>query len=47
MRVLIGTDGSAVRVDGYIPSQLIQSLVAGVMQMMMGGGAAPGQPGAL
>lgn len=44
----LATEQSAVRVDGYIPTQLIQSLVAAFMQLQMGGGgAAPGGPGGL
>ena len=45
----VAAEGSAVRVDGYIPAQTIQALIAAGMQMwlqgMQGGGA--GQPGGL
>jgi hypothetical protein len=45
----IDSEGSAIRVDGYIPAQTVQSLIAAGMQMwlqgMNGGGA--GQPGGL
>jgi hypothetical protein len=45
----VATEGSALRIDGYIPAQTVQSLIAAGMQMwlqgMQGGGA--GQPGGL
>jgi hypothetical protein len=42
------TEGNAIRVDYYIPSQLVQSLVAAGMQMFMAvQGGQPGQPGGL
>jgi hypothetical protein len=45
----IATESSALRADGYIPAQTVQSLIAAGMQMwlqgMQGGGA--GQPGGL
>jgi hypothetical protein len=45
----LDSEGSAIRVDGYIPAQTVQSLIAAGMQMwlqgMNGGGA--GQPGGL
>jgi hypothetical protein len=45
----IDSEGSAIRIDGYIPAQTVQSLIAAGMQMwlqgMNGGGA--GQPGGL
>lgn len=45
----VDTDGSAIRLDGYIPAQTVQSLIAAGMQVwlqgMNGGGA--GQPGGL
>ncbi|MDB5320194.1 MAG: hypothetical protein JWN40_1825 [Phycisphaerales bacterium] len=45
----VDSEGSAIRVDGYIPAQTVQSLIAAGMQMwlqgMNGGGA--GQPGGL
>jgi len=45
----IDSEGSAIRVDGYVPAQTVQSLIAAGMQMwlqgMNGGGA--GQPGGL
>jgi hypothetical protein len=45
----IATEGTAVRVEGYIPAQTVQALIAAGMQMwlqnMQGGGA--GQPGGL
>lgn len=48
--VSLATEGSAVRVDSYVPSQLVQQLVAAGMQMFMGmQGGGPGeatQPGA-
>jgi hypothetical protein len=48
--VTAATDGSAVRFDGFVPTKLVQSLVAAgmesYMQMQQGGpGGAPGQPG--
>ncbi len=44
------TDGSAIRVDSYVPLDLIQSVVAAAMQIEMqmrggGGGGAPGDGG--
>lgn len=45
----VATEGPALRFDGYIPAQTVQSLIAAGMQMwlqgMQGGGA--GQPGGL
>ena len=43
------TDGNALKFDSYIPSQLVQSLVAAGMQafMAMQGGGQPGGPGGL
>jgi len=45
----VDTDGTAIRLDGYIPAQTVQALIAAGMQMwlqnMQGGGA--GQPGGL
>jgi hypothetical protein len=45
----IAVEGPALRIDGYIPAQTVQSLIAAGMQMwlqgMQGGGA--GQPGGL
>jgi hypothetical protein len=45
----IATEGTSVRVEGYIPAQTVQALIAAGMQMwlqnMQGGGA--GQPGGL
>jgi hypothetical protein len=48
----LSTDGSAVRGDGYMPSQLLQALTTAAMQVYMrtqnvgnqppAGGAAPG-----
>ena len=45
----LATEGSAIRADGYVPAQLVQSLVAAVQQVMMQmqGGQQPGGPGAL
>ncbi|HYO08400.1 MAG TPA: hypothetical protein VER17_05470 [Tepidisphaeraceae bacterium] len=51
----VSTEGGAVRADGYIPAQLVQSLVASVQQMQAqmrgggggGGGQQPGGPGGL
>jgi len=46
----VAVDGSAVRLDHYMPTQLIQSLVAAAMQIgqqMGGGGKQPGGPGGL
>lgn len=52
--VTLATEASAVRVDSYVPSQLVQQLVAAGMQMFMGmqGGGPeestqPGAPGGL
>jgi hypothetical protein len=46
---VVDSEGTALRVDGYIPAQTVQSLIAAGMQMwlqgMNGGGA--GQPGGL
>jgi hypothetical protein len=45
----VATEGSAIRIDGYVPAQTVQSLIAAGMQMWlqnMGGGGA-GQPGGL
>jgi hypothetical protein len=44
----VASEGSAIRIDGYVPAQTVQSLIAAGMQMWlqnMGGGA--GQPGGL
>jgi hypothetical protein len=45
----IDTEGTAIRLDGYVPAQTVQALIAAGMQMwlqnMQGGGA--GQPGGL
>jgi hypothetical protein len=45
----ITTEGSAVRLDGYAPTQTLQSVIAAVMQtyMQMQGGQQPGGPGGL
>jgi len=50
----LATEGSAVRMDSHVPSQLVQQLVAAGMQMFMGmqgggpgGGTQPGTPGGL
>jgi hypothetical protein len=46
----LSTEGSAYRMDGYLPAQLVQSLVSAGMQAFMamqGGGAQPGGPGGL
>lgn len=46
----VSSEGSAYRVDGYVPAQLVQSLIAAGMQAFMavqGGGAQPGGPGGL
>jgi hypothetical protein len=47
----VSTEATTIRTDGYVPTQLVQSIVSSVMQMMMemrgGGGAAPGGPGGL
>jgi len=44
-----GAEGSAIRFDSHVPSQLVQSLVAAGMQafMQMQGGQQPGGPGGL
>ena len=42
----IDTEGSAVRVDGYVPAQTVQSLIAAGMQMWLQG-MNQGQPGGL
>jgi hypothetical protein len=43
------TEGSAVRFDGHVPAQTLQSLIAAVMQtyMQMQGGQQPGGPAGL
>lgn len=45
----VASDGAALRVDGYVPAQTVQSLISAGMQLwlqgMQGGGA--GQPGGL
>src|SRR5690606_25833933 len=44
--VSVATEGTALRVDGYIPTKLVQSIVAAAMQAMGGGpGGGPGGPG--
>lgn len=48
----LSADGNAYRVDGYVPAQLVQSLVSAGMQAFMamqggGGGQQPGGPGGL
>jgi hypothetical protein len=45
----ISTDGTAIRVDSYAPTELIKAVVAAGMQtfMQMRGGAHPGGPGGL
>jgi hypothetical protein len=45
----ISTDGSAIRLDGYAPTQTLQSVIAAGMQtyMQMQGGQQPGGPGGL
>jgi hypothetical protein len=45
----VATEGNAVRIDGYIPTTLIQSLIAAGMQaaMQMQGGGMGGGPGGL
>lgn len=48
--VTFSTDGSAMRLDSYTPTDLIKALVAQGMQMYMqhmGGGGGPGGPGGL
>ena len=43
-----GAEGSALRADGYIPTQLVQSLIAAAQQMMLQRmQAPPGGPGGL
>jgi hypothetical protein len=44
-----GSDGAALRADGHIPAQTLQSLIAAGMQtyMQMQGGQQPGGPGGL
>jgi hypothetical protein len=45
----VATDGTAIRVDGYIPAQTVESLISAGMQMyfkQQGGGGA-GKPGGL
>ena len=42
----IDTEGSAVRLDGYVPAQTVQSLIAAGMQMWLQG-MNQGQPGGL
>lgn len=45
----LATEGSAIRVDAFVPTPLVQSLVAAGMQifMQMQGGGQPGGPGGL
>ena len=45
----ISTDGNAMRVDSYTPTELIKAVVAAGMQtfMQMQGGRQPGGPGGL
>lgn len=45
----IATEGTAIRVDGYIPAQTVESMIAAGMQLYLQqqGGKAPGQPGGL
>jgi hypothetical protein len=48
--VTFSTDGSAMRIDSYTPTDLIKALVAQGMQIYMqrmGGGGGPGGPGGL
>lgn len=47
--VSVATEGEALRIDSHIPTDLVQSLVAAGMQMMMGqiGPGGPGGPGGL
>ena len=47
--ITAGAEGSAIRVDSHVPSQLVQSLIAAGMQafMQMQGGQQPGGPGGL
>ncbi len=48
--VTFSTDGSAMRIDSYTPTDLIKALVAQGMQLYMqrmGGGGGPGGPGGL
>ncbi|HSU68679.1 MAG TPA: hypothetical protein VLJ39_17490 [Tepidisphaeraceae bacterium] len=45
--VSMGTDGSTARVEGIIPSQLIQSITAAVMQAMMQQNGGPGGAGGI
>jgi hypothetical protein len=43
----IDTDGTAIRADGYIPAQTVQSLIAAGMQMWLQNMQGGGQPGGL
>lgn len=45
----VATEGSALRIDAFVPTPLVQSLVAAGMQvfMQMQGGGQPGGPGGL
>lgn len=45
----VATEGTAIRVDGYIPAQTVESMIAAGMQLYLQqqGGKAPGQPGGL
>jgi hypothetical protein len=47
--ISVGTEGSVMRADAYIPNSLVQSLVAAGMQaaMQMQGGGGPGKGGGL
>jgi hypothetical protein len=47
--ISVGTEGSVIRADAYIPNSLVQSLVAAGMQaaMQMQGGGGPGKGGGL
>ena len=47
LAVAINTDGSAIRFDGYIPAQTVQSLITVGMQIFMQNMNGGGQPGGL
>jgi len=41
----VGTDGNALRADGFVPAQLVQSMTAALMQLKMQMQGGPGGPG--
>jgi hypothetical protein len=45
--IAIATEGSAVRADTFIPSDLVEQVIATVLQLKMMGGGGNGKPGGL